>query len=762
MQNYKFIIIWGLLGGTASINCDLPNKPKDPNFTTSNIVEVPLLAEQRIQLLGDGNNSDVLIDTTSAEFDSLFAITQGGTNDGLISIAVEEDFDFGDLNDVIPSISIDPTSFSSEVGEIGLGSFSSGSGNLGTASFQALTGFNPSSVPAGTPIVAGTTPSPVKIDVGAKTDFFVSATIKSGALKISITNNLGFDIQNINITLKSGSIKIGSTTLSNVNHGITTSNQITFNEGDKLENLNIDVSVSWNAQTTQALPGALVVEEIEGVGLKASAVEAAVEAIDFSTNSTTTSDTTEFKFTSDAHYVELASGEISIAPIVNGLDLTIDSLLISFPGIRKAPWGEADSLVISYTGADKILRSSQSIAQNIDLTGYRIYANNNTVNFNIFALTENTQKAVAGKQTRVISENQSISSRVTISNLKISTATGEIATQKTILGSDDASNNTSNLQIIDLYNDTEVSLTEIDGLADLSSEIDGIEFSEASLSINYESNIGVPTTIYMAMLGIDGDDQEIFLSGLAGSDKEVKSNDPIAGIYSNGLQLDASKLIKFVLTPSKDGNSIVSAVEFNDANSTVSKFLNALPKEIRFIGIGVVNETGGEATISTPLEFDPSIVVDLPLYFSTDSASIEIKEDGSGLSELPDEESDTKISEAQLYVGYTNGLPLGFDIEIEFLDDQGKIITQLPLAGDTPIELNAASINDTTRFATSAANDNLIISLTEDQFLKINKTDSVAINASLNTYTKQAVKLKSDDSISLSVSAKFVIQQKIN
>lgn len=313
-----------------------------------------------------------------------------------------------------------------------------------------------------------------------------------------------------------------------------------------------------------------------------------------------------------------------------------------------------------------------------------------------------------------------------------------------------------------MYNDTEVSLTEIDGLADLSSEIDGIEFSEASLSINYESNIGVPTTIYMAMLGIDGDDQEIFLSGLAGSDKEVKSNDPIAGIYSNGLQLDASKLIKFVLTPSKDGNSIVSAVEFNDANSTVSKFLNALPKEIRFIGIGVVNETGGEATISTPLEFDPSIVVDLPLYFSTDSASIEIKEDGSGLSELPDEESDTKISEAQLYVGYTNGLPLGFDIEIEFLDDQGKIITQLPLAGDTPIELNAASINDTTRFATSAANDNLIISLTEDQFLKINKTDSVAINASLNTYTKQAVKLKSDDSISLSVSAKFVIQQKIN
>ena len=105
---------------------------------------------------------------------------------------------------------------------------------------------------------------------------------------------------------------------------------------------------------------------------------------------------------------------------------------------------------------------------------------------------------------------------------------------------------------------------------------------------------------------------------------------PISGLYSNGQQIDASKLIKFMLTPSVDGNSIVSAVEFNDLNSNVSEFLNALPKEIRFIGIGVVNETGGEATISTPLEFDPGIIVDLPLYFSADGASVEIKQDGSG------------------------------------------------------------------------------------------------------------------------------------
>ena len=64
-----------------------------------------------------------MIDTTGSEFDSLFVIADGGPDEGLISIAVEEEFELGDLNDAIPTIGIDPASFSSEVGEIEIGSF---------------------------------------------------------------------------------------------------------------------------------------------------------------------------------------------------------------------------------------------------------------------------------------------------------------------------------------------------------------------------------------------------------------------------------------------------------------------------------------------------------------------------------------------------------------------------------------------------------------------------------------------------------------
>ena len=68
---------------------------------------------------------------------------------------------------------------------------------------------------------------------------------------------------------------------------------------------------------------------------------------------------------------------------------------------------------------------------------------------------------------------------------------------------------------------------------------------------------------------------------------------------------------------------------------------------------------------------------------------------GADLSKaLPSEEESYQISEVKLYVGYKNGLPLGIDFEIEFLDSLGNELDRIPLQGDVLIELNAASIDD--------------------------------------------------------------------
>mgnify|MGYP000495334778 FL=1 len=738
----------------ALIACETPQQP---DFTTSQKIEAPLLTNKTLQFLGGGGDVEVLIDTTMAEFDSVFTVTQSGPDAGFLTISKTESFDFGDLNDAIPEISAEGTEFSAEVGELSLGSFSSGNGALGEANFQDLTGLNPAVVPIGTPLFGANSPI-VNIEVGANTDFFSSATIKRGAIDVDLTNDLGFNINQLNLTLKSGDTDVSTTTVTSFNAGTDRTATLSFNPGDVLSDINIDVSMSWNTQNTSAVPTALIVQAINGVDLVASEVVAALEAQDFSTTSTSSFDATEFQFTSADHYVELASGSIEIAPIVNGLDLTIEELVISFPTIRKEPYGLGDSLVIEYKDATKVLRSAESIAQSIDLSGYRLYALNNEVTYTTRAVTENTQDAAPGDQNRVISETMSISSSVAIENLKIAEAFGEVKPQTVLLGDDDPENG---VEIIDIMNDSETELTEIDGLEDLSKQLDGLEFTRAKLSIDYTSNIGIPTTIYAAIMGVDGDGEEFFLTGLNGSDKQVLDSDNITGLLKNGEALGTDQLIKFSLDTPPSGQTLTSSIEFNGDNSTVVDFLNNLPNEIRFIGKAIINEDGEAATIATPLEFSPSFAVDLPLAFqTTTAATFSDTTETDALENLPnpDDEGGLTIKGGQVIINYENGLPLGFGLDLEFLDATNSTITTIPLTNEDPIQLNAAGVDAVTRYVTTPAISSTILSLSKAQFDELHKTKSVVISARLNSSNNEEVKIKTTDYISLSISVSLEME----
>ncbi len=740
-----FVLLYG---------CEIPKKA---NFTTSHKVEAPLLFDKEYQFLGgDG----ALLDTTKSEFDSLFTVL----GNEQIVISIEEDFDFGDLDDAIPVVNVSPTTFESEVGELEIGSFSSGNGNLGTASFEDLTGLNPALVPSGTLIPGGTTPSPVIIEVGNNTDFFVSATVKSGGIEVSVTNSLGFDISNIGLKLKSGSTDVTTGNLTDVDNGATTSTVLTFVEGDVLSDLKIEVTVTWLAQSTSAEPGELVVENIVGDNLVASAVEAALEPQDFYSINTSSFDATEFDFgTDETHYVELKSGELNIAPIQNGLDITIEDLKISFPGIRRAPFGEADSLIITYSNAggvdERILRSSSSVEKSIDLAGYRFFAPNNEIKFNIAASTENTQNAAANDQTRIINEDNDITSSVAISNLAIKEAFGIVKQQNVLLNTDEGDDG-----ILDVFNDQEAELTEIDGLEDLSKQLDGLDFTNPRLTINYDSNIGIATTIYGVFVGKNGNGEEVFLSG-ANKDGTflVAPTDPVAGLYANGTQLTADQMIKFELEKVIGGGTASSSITFSKDNTNVDEFLNSLPSEIRFIGKAVVNQDEQEGTIGDSLVFDPMISVDLPLTFTSTGATFKDTTD-QDMSNFPSKKNgdDSQITKGQIEVSYTNGLPVGFEIEINFLDSLDGNVTTIPLATDDPLSLDPSSIDPVTSFSSTPSSGTLIIALNTEQLEKLYRTRKLEVNATLITTSvngvNQSVKLRATDKISLGIRANITIE----
>lgn len=700
--------------------------------------------------MGEGDN--VLIDSTSADFDSLFSVD----GDNFISLVNEQDFDLGDLNDAIPEVNVDPTSFSSAVGEIELGSFSSGGGNLGTASFEDLTGTSSAAFPQGSflPGSAGPT-APYNIDIGGNADYFVSATIKNGVLEITITNDLGFDISAIHLDLNSGNTLVSSTTINNVNHGTTVSGTFNFSDGDVLENINLDVSLEWTGQNTQADPNELVVESAEGIDLFASQVQAVVASQDFTTSNVSNFDNSEFIFNDPSHYVELESGDLEIAEIINSIDVSVEQMVISFPGIRSAPFGIGDSLVIDYSGATEISRNGSAPARQFDLTGYRIYADNNQVEYNISAQTENTQTG-SGAQARVITENDQVSSSVALSNLIVGEAFGLIV-QQTVLLSDDDPNN--GIDQLDVYNESEAEISEIDGLSDLSKKLEGLEFTEPSLSINYTTTVGVPTTIYGAILGISGNGTPVYLTGDSGSEYEVTS--PISGLRANGTDIPIGNLIKFEIDPSTNAGS----VNFDEATTNVDDFLNNLPSEIRFIGKAVVNENNEEGSVTNPIEFEPQISVNLPLAFrTTESATFKDTTD-QDLSNLPssDNGDSNTITDGKLIINYDNGLPMNVDIEIAFLDSEYNAFETLTID-----RLEAAGV-DADGFVNSPANGRtMMIALTQDQLRQLYKTRYLEISAGLLSTDRTGdgsgneVKIRTTDFLNISVNADFTIETEVN
>ncbi len=74
-------------------------QPESPDFQVTNQFEIPLTMEKTYQFLGADN---ALIDTTKEDFENVFETSE----DGLVRVVKEQEFNFGDLNTAIPDVSV--------------------------------------------------------------------------------------------------------------------------------------------------------------------------------------------------------------------------------------------------------------------------------------------------------------------------------------------------------------------------------------------------------------------------------------------------------------------------------------------------------------------------------------------------------------------------------------------------------------------------------------------------------------------------------
>jgi hypothetical protein len=730
------------------IQCETPG---EPDFTLSTRIDAPLIAESRFQFLG-GNGA--LLDTTSANFQDLFS-TDG---DAFVTLVKEETFTFEELGDLVPVLAVNPVSFAADVGDINISEFSSQTqgGSVGQAGFGDLTGL-PVTPSQGDAIPGGQSPFPINIEF--ETDYFVSASIKEGAVRITIQNNLGLNIDSLELTLYSDTTPVGSVEFLNLIHNSEQTGELVLvnNPGVDpelfLTNLNADAEISWSAQTVQEDPENLVVRDVSGSELRASQVSAGVPSQTFFLDGTVQPDTDEFQFTTAEHYAEIESGELIIDNILNSIDLEVTTLQISFPGIRRGPsYSDADSLVILLDGTNAIpANNATPVSRTADLAGYRIFAENNILEYNLLAETENT--LASQNPVRTISETDRVDADIRIENLVISEAFGIPALQRALLNDNDPDNGDN----LDLLNESEPEIIDLDGIRDISEKINGIEFSDASLELLYTSNIGLPVSITGAFLGEDAEGNLFYLNGTGSN--SVTENEPANLLLSGGSEIPLENLIRLDLNPGGDPN-VTESFQIDNSNSGIIDFFNRLPVSIRFIGVSDLNTGQEEGVIRNPVQFQPDLRLNVPLTLRADAATFS-DTTSQDLSNLPGPEDDNLIETGTLLIRYTNGIPLGFDLELEFLNENGDVLTSVPSQGSDMIRFDPAPV-DPSGVASGQGEGSSSITFTRDQLDLLNQTRQLRISARIESSGSSDVRIRETDEVALQISSRFTIVNSVN
>lgn len=500
--------------------------------------------------------------------------------------------------------------------------------------------------------------------------------------------------------------------------------------------------------------------EIYGA-ITVSSADAVIQSQSISTQETIDFDTDNFTFESDDDYVDMKDGAILLSDLINNIDLDVDTLQISFPTIYKVEDGvyhPDDTLTALFAGEDRIRRSSDGEVRNLEipLAGHRIIATGNELTYNIYGVTEDTRDHPQGDTLRTINSEDDIQATLEIENLQIGEASGMVE-PRTVLLNDDVNGDGT----LDIFNDDQAEVTEFDGFDFGGLDLDEIEVLNSELNLTYSTNLEAESHIYALIAAVKNDGETVYLSGKPGTEFEVSETDTVSGFYAHGSPVSHDQLIRFPVEGPAEKDQ-PKTISFSSENSNVDELLSTLPEEIRFVGKTLVNPNQNRVTIVDPITFEPGLGIDIPLNIATPENPVTYS--SSTDADLQELESFEELEEAALKIRYENSIPLQAQLYLDFLDEQGEVITSLPLDEDQrqKMQLRSAPVDPDTRFSSESHADIFEISLTQEQIRELPRTDSLHYTIELSTSEMEEVKLHRTDGLDLSIGGSFRFRTKIN
>ena len=480
-------------------------------------------------------------------------------------------------------------------------------------------------------------------------------------------------------------------------------------------------------------------------------------------------DDEDFVFEQSGHHVTLDGGELVIDSLVNNLDVAMERLSIEIDGIFPDPNNTNDPLNIVFAGSSDGPEGSYQYRQiganernmdreaiRIDLTGFKIAAINNVMDYNVLARTEDT-----GTRAVDVSSSDEVNAKIQIQNLEVREAIGVIK-EKELLLNDDMPENGND--VLDLFNDDEAVIQDFEDLEELSERIGETNFFETKFDLLYDINMGVPARLYAIIAGINSEGETVYLKPTQNGPYAVDDPAKIQGLWVDGSQADPENVLMLPINAANNiGEIFNGAISFDQNSSNVDEFLSNFPTEIRFIGKALANPGEGEGFVTTPIEFNSNVGFEIPIQLQNNSDSEVLKDTlDSDLSDLPDpQKDDSKLTEAKLKISYENMLPLQVDLNLKFLDKDTLLVTEVPLPSEEPLRIGAPTIGAAS-FANQPAQGQVVISLNEEQSEVLNQTRFIRLGGTFITSEGKRVKIRYDDYIQVSIQGEFSIETNVS
>lgn len=467
-------------------------------------------------------------------------------------------------------------------------------------------------------------------------------------------------------------------------------------------------------------------------------------------------DVPDIRFSSDDDYVELGGGALRIESLINEFDVSFDDLLVSVPSLRHAPYGEADSLVIRFEKLGDapgkvqlrpVGRKSGPRSEEIDLSGYRLYASGNQLSYYVLARTETSDDV------RTINTSEHLQFAVRIREISVTALSAELEPLNVSVSKD--VNQDGRLDVLD---EEEADVVAFDGLSIFGGvDLGEFELSGTELRLNVRSNIAADFALYAAIVGIDDDGESVYLEGRGSA--AVQRTDAASAFFSaGGAPLDTQHLIRLDLegAPSPD-QPVERTIVLNDKNSNVDAFISRVPTELRMVARLIIQPDGGQVHLREPFLLETSFGATIPLAISN-GISLD-KTFDADLSDLEDVVSDSnmaRIDEAEIELSYGNGLPIGLDLQIDVLDALDEVVASFPKSGQS-MQVEPAS-TDGSGLATQTAEGSFSLGVARADLEAMSRGKRIRLRFALTTDDGGQARLRATDTFTMRLRGSFHVR----